>query len=159
MQGNSVVKRAKNGCHSNSFIMIFLSGRCTPGICFYILFIMAFCALSQQNIKAVRCCCSWALAKGVARLLWELYLNWEAFQNEHCFKWNSLQEVKCPKVASKGTSECWGDYCHSPRHRKLKRLNQKLQEFIVRTLGCCQENWAIFPFLNFFQFHCWNLMD
>lgn len=101
MQGNSVVKRAKNGCHSNSFIMILLSGRCTPGIWFYILFIVAFCALSQRNIKAVRCCCSWALAKVVARLLWELYLNWEAFQNEHCFKWNSLQEVKCPKVASK----------------------------------------------------------
>lgn len=90
-----------------------------------------------------------ALAKAVSRLLWELYLNWEAFQNEHCFKWYSLQNVKCPKVASKDPSECWRDYCHSPSTGILRGLTKTCRSSLWEPWAAASKTEPFF-FLIFF---------
>lgn len=64
-------------------------------------------------------------------------------------KWALLQMVLPAKSEVSKSSFQWHFWVlvkllPFPRHRNLKRLYQKLQEYIVRTLGCCQENWAIF---------------
>lgn len=111
-----------------------------------ILFIVTFCALSQQNIKAVKCCCSWASVPGKSSVK---VIGGVVFKLGSISKWALLQMVLPAKseVSKSGFQRHFWvleRLLPLPKHRNLNRLNQNLQEFIVRTLGCCQENRTIF---------------
>lgn len=130
-QGNALLAFASNSFHCDFLCSVPAKHQGSE-----VLLLLGFCALG----------------KAVSRLLWELYLNWEAFQNEHCFKWYSLQKVKCPKVASKNTSECWRDYCHSPSTGILMGLTKTCRSLLWEPWAAAR-NQNHFPFLCFYFFN------